>query len=115
MPPLLTAFGQPRRVPGRSPRGGERTLPRPPPRRPPVPLPPPAPAADMKGNPASAATKTKQKDDGHDLPSGARRGTVVKEKVRGGPRPAPSGSAELASRVRSGCFGTFPFYTPDRN
>ena len=59
-------------------RAVEKTLRPDPARRPAVPLPPPAPAANMKGNPASAATKTKQKDDGHDLPSGASLGAVVK-------------------------------------
>src|SRR3990170_8419884 len=89
-------------------RGGEKTLRPDPARRPAVPLPPPAPAADMKGNTASAATKTKQKDDGHDLPSGARRAAVVKrERV---PRPVRSGSAELASKVRSCRFGPSPLY-----
>jgi len=59
-------------------RAVEKTLRPDPARRSAVPLLPVTPAADRKGKPASAATKTKQKDDGHDLPSGARRGAVVK-------------------------------------
>jgi len=45
--------------------------------RPAIPLATVTPAADMERYAAAAATQEKQQDDGHDLPSGGRRGAVV--------------------------------------
>ena len=78
--------------------------------RPAIPLATVTPAADMERYAAAAATQEKQQDDGHDLPSGGRRGAVVKR--QGVPRPVPSGSAELASKVRSCPLRTFTCFIP---
>ena len=61
-------------------------------RRPAIPLAPITSTANMEENATAAATQDKKQDDGHNLPSGKRRETVVKERGGEGRPPVPAGT-----------------------
>jgi len=60
--------------------------------RPAIPLPPITSTTNVEENAATGAAQEKQEDDGHNLPSGKRRGTVVKERGGESRPPVPAGT-----------------------
>ncbi|MEK7288830.1 MAG: hypothetical protein AAB067_01515 [Planctomycetota bacterium] len=82
-------------------------------RRPAIPLTPITSPTNVEGNAATFATQEKQQDDGHNLPSGKQRETVVKERGGEGRPPVHAGLAELALKVRSCLLRTFTCFYPN--
>jgi len=85
-------------------------------RRPAIPLAPITSTANMEENATAAATQDKKQDDGHNLPSGKRRETVVKERGGEGRPPVPAGTCGTRFEGPKFQLRTFTcFYPNNRN